>query len=68
MPVGEDFVHGDFTFEDVEGDAMLRKDLCCICTRASHYIADCQRISRSQRCNLYPSLQQVPLRMPWAGR
>ena len=24
MPVGEDFVHGDFTFAYVEGDAMLR--------------------------------------------
>ncbi len=46
MPGGEDFIRGDFTFEDVEGDAMLREDLCC--ARAYARIADRQRLSRRQ--------------------
>jgi hypothetical protein len=46
VPAEKDFVHGDFTFADVEGNAMLRTDLCCTGADVCHYTADCQPLSR----------------------
>jgi hypothetical protein len=46
MPGGVDSVRGDFTFEDFEGDAMLREVMRSDRVRTDDDTVDCQQLSR----------------------